>query len=49
MSLKKKVKCLVSRLLVTLGLKSVESCKAGPLPVTAETPKKSKKKASKKS
>lgn len=31
MSVKKKVKCLVSRLLVALGLKSAESCKAPPL------------------
>lgn len=31
MSIKKKVKCLVSRLLVALGLKSVESCKAPAL------------------
>lgn len=31
MSVKKKVKCLVARLLVALGLKSVESCKAPAL------------------
>ena len=32
MSVKKKVKCWVARLLVALGLKSVESCKAPALP-----------------
>lgn len=47
MSIKKKVKCLVCRLLVVLGLKSAESCKAGPLPVVA--PKKAKKNTTKKS
>ena len=49
MSLRKKAKCLLSRVLVALGLKSASSCKAGPLPTTVEAPKKAKKKASKKS
>jgi hypothetical protein len=49
MSLKKRVKCLVCRVLVALGLKSVQSCKAGPLPVAVEAPKKSTKKAGRKS
>lgn len=49
MSLKKKAKCLLCRLLVALGLKSASSCKAGPLPVSVEAPKQAKKKASKKS
>jgi hypothetical protein len=48
MSLKKKVKCLVCRLLVSLGLKSVSSCKAGPLPVNVEAPKKTTKKSTRK-
>lgn len=48
MSLKKKVKCLVCRVLVKLGLKSATSCKAGPLPVSVETPKKTSKKSSSK-
>lgn len=49
MSLKKKAKCLICRLLVALGLKSTSSCKAGPLPVTVEAPKKAAKKSTKKS
>ena len=48
MSLKKKVKCLVCRVLVKLGLKSATSCKAGPLPVSVEAPKKTSKKSSSK-
>lgn len=48
MSLKKKVKCLVCRLLVALGVKSVSSCKAGPLPVSVDAPKKAPKKSTKK-
>jgi hypothetical protein len=48
MSVKKKVKCLVCRLLVALGLKSASSCKAGPLPVSVEAPKKATKKSAKK-
>lgn len=48
MSIKKKVKCLVCRILVALGLKSASSCKAGPLPVSVTSPKKSKKKTTKK-
>ena len=46
MSIKKKIKCLVCRVLVALGLKSASSCKAGPLPVTP--PKKAKNKTTKK-
>ncbi len=49
MSLKKKAKCLLCRLLVALGLKSAKSCQAGPLPTTVEAPKKAKKKSTKKS
>lgn len=48
MSLKKKVKCLVCRLLVALALKSASSCKAGPLPISVEAPKKAPKKSNKK-
>lgn len=48
MSLKKKVKCLVCQVLVKLGLKSASGCKAGPLPVNVEAPKKASKKSSSK-
>lgn len=47
MSIKKKVKCLVCRILVKLGLKKV--CNAGPLPtVAAEISKKTTKKSTRK-
>jgi hypothetical protein len=47
MSVKKKIKCLVCRILVKLGLK--KACSAGPLPtITAEIAKKADKKPAKK-